>query len=160
MLEKNDQLKLQREVAAARKAMAEIIGKRYPEITDQDLLNYLVEIEMADPTEEEAARMSRAISSDYTYQLLERGKKFLEEDEKPNKGAKKSVAKKSVVKKAAKKSGARKVICITTGLTFDSMKQAAEFYGLKSASGISKCCKGDQKTSGTYNGKKLVWQFA
>lgn len=57
-------------------------------------------------------------------------------------------------------SRAKAVVCLTTGMVFDSMKAAAEYYGLKSANGISKCCNGKQKTSGKHNGQKLVWQFA
>ena len=38
------------------------------------------------------------------------------------------------------------VICITTGQKFNSMKEAAEALGC-SASGVSKCCRGVQKTT-------------
>ncbi len=56
-------------------------------------------------------------------------------------------------------SRAKAVVCLTTGKTFASIKEAAAYYGMKTGSGISKCCKGQQKTSGKHNGQKLVWQF-
>lgn len=143
--ERQEQKELQMEVEAARVAMNRVIRKRYPEIEDEDLINYLVEIEMADPTFHEAHIMSAEIQIQRVDRLL-------------NKYNKKPQGKKSA-KKATKKSGARKVICKTTGKAFDSMKAAAEYYGLKSSTGISKCCKGTQKTSGTYNGQKLEWKF-
>jgi regulator of replication initiation timing len=63
-----------------------------------------------------------------------------------------------IVKKHNSRSKA--VICVTTGMTFDSIKEAAEYYGMKSANGISKCCNGKQKSAGKHNGQKLEWQFA
>lgn len=57
-------------------------------------------------------------------------------------------------------SRAKAVICITTGLTFDSIKEAAEYYGIKTSNSISKCCNGKQKSAGKHNGQKLEWQFA
>lgn len=57
-------------------------------------------------------------------------------------------------------SRAKRVICVTTGMVFDSIKAAAQYY-LMSASGISKCCNGKAKSAGKLpNGQKLVWKFA
>ena len=72
----------------------------------------------------------------------------------------KPIAKKSVETKATNKSGAKAVMCITTGRVFTSLKEAAEFYEIKSSYSITKCCKGTQKSAGKYNGQKLEWQYA
>lgn len=56
-------------------------------------------------------------------------------------------------------SRSKAVVCITTGKAFASIKEAAAYYGMKSGSGISKCCKGTQRSSGKHNGQKLVWKF-
>ena len=53
---------------------------------------------------------------------------------------------------------AKKVICITTGKVFDTMKEASEFYNC-GVSGICSCCKGNLKYSGKYNGEKLIWKY-
>ena len=60
----------------------------------------------------------------------------------------------------SKNSRSKRVTCVTTGMTFDSIKAAAEYYGMKSANGISKCCNGKAKSAGKLNGQKLVWRFA
>lgn len=46
------------------------------------------------------------------------------------------------------------VICVETGQTYSSMKEAAEAVGVK-ASGISLCCKGTRKICGGYH-----WRYA
>lgn len=44
------------------------------------------------------------------------------------------------------------VVCIETGIAFDSCKVASEWAGLKNGtSSISRCCKGKQKTAGGYH---------
>ena len=61
-----------------------------------------------------------------------------------------------------RKSGAnnKKVICITTGKEFDSVKKGAEAYGIKSPSDIGKCCRGKLKSAGKLSdGTKLVWKY-
>lgn len=60
---------------------------------------------------------------------------------------------------AKRSSRAKAVICTTTGLVFDSIKKAAEYYGIKASNSISKCCNGKQKSAGKWNNQKLVWQF-
>lgn len=65
-----------------------------------------------------------------------------------------------VEKPQPRNSRAKAVICITTGLTFDSIKEAADYYGIKTSNSISKCCNGKQKSAGKHNGQKLEWQFA
>ena len=42
--------------------------------------------------------------------------------------------------------------------TFDYIKQGAKYFGCD-YSGISKCCKGELKSSGKYDGYKLVWRY-
>lgn len=52
-----------------------------------------------------------------------------------------------------------KVICITTGKTFDSITAAANFYNCK-ASNIHKCCNGKYKSCGQLpDGTKLQWIY-
>lgn len=53
----------------------------------------------------------------------------------------------------------RKVKCITTGKVFNSIKEASKYYNIEET-GISRCCKGEFKTSGKLpNGTKLVWEY-
>ena len=52
-----------------------------------------------------------------------------------------------------------KIICLTTGEVFNSVKQAEQFYGMKK-SNIRKCCKGERETCGKLpDGTKLKWMF-
>ena len=52
-----------------------------------------------------------------------------------------------------------KVICINTGKIFNSIKEAAEYYGIRQ-SGIQACCCGRYKYSGTLlDGTKLQWMY-
>ena len=53
----------------------------------------------------------------------------------------------------------KKVICITTGETFDSIKDACKRYKVLQSS-ISKCCIGKYKHAGKLNGIKLQWKYA
>ena len=46
--------------------------------------------------------------------------------------------------KGSKNPAARKVQCITTGKTFNTIKEAGEYYLLTSCSDISKVCRGKQ----------------
>lgn len=52
-----------------------------------------------------------------------------------------------------RKARQRKVYCVETGETFDSVKAAADTYDLH-AGHITECCKGERKTSG-----KLHWRY-
>ena len=54
---------------------------------------------------------------------------------------------------------AKSVICITTNMIFDTMKEGGEFYSIKSYNNITNCCKGKQNYCGEYNGQKLVWRY-
>lgn len=55
----------------------------------------------------------------------------------------------------------KKVVCVNTGKTFESLSDAAKYYSAN-ADHISKCCKGLAKSSGTHPkiGEKLLWKFA
>lgn len=59
-----------------------------------------------------------------------------------------------------KNPSARKVICITTGEIFNTMKDAEEKYKVSYHS-ISKCCRGKQKSAGKHpvTGEKLIWEY-
>lgn len=50
------------------------------------------------------------------------------------------------------------VVCVTTGVTFSSAKEAGEYYNC-CASDITKCCKNKKISAGKYNGEKLVWKY-
>lgn len=50
-----------------------------------------------------------------------------------------------------------KVKCITTGVIFNSIKEAADFYKIN-RNHISSCCTGKRKSSGILNGEKLTWK--
>lgn len=53
----------------------------------------------------------------------------------------------------------RKVTCITTGETFNYIKEAAEKYNI-CPQGISHCCRGKYKTAGKLpNGTPLQWKY-
>jgi group I intron endonuclease len=56
----------------------------------------------------------------------------------------------------------KKVTCITTGETFETMKEAGEAYGIKCYVSIGQACRGKFKTSGIHpkTGEKLKWKFA
>lgn len=52
-----------------------------------------------------------------------------------------------------------KVVCVTTGMVFDSIADGARFYGC-SPRFIPACCRGERKSCGKLpDGTKLVWQY-
>ena len=53
----------------------------------------------------------------------------------------------------------KKVICITTGITFDSIKDASNHYNV-SQGNISCCCIGTRKHAGKLDGIPLQWKYA
>lgn len=58
------------------------------------------------------------------------------------------------------KSKCKKVICITTNKKFESVKDAANFYNLKSKGNIVSCCQGKLNYCGTLSdGTKLIWKY-
>ena len=58
--------------------------------------------------------------------------------------------------------GIIKVVCVNTGREFFSMKQAANWCGLKDTSNIGRCCKGLRETAGTHpqTKERLKWKYA
>lgn len=50
------------------------------------------------------------------------------------------------------------VICITTGMIFDSIREGANYYNCSEKTIIG-CCKGRCKSAGKLNGEKLVWEY-
>ena len=73
-------------------------------------------------------------------------------------GHKHSAATKAKMKKIRLEKYARSVTCITTGETFDSVKSAAQHYGLYDTN-IVRCCKGVNKHTGKLNGQPLEWAY-
>ena len=54
----------------------------------------------------------------------------------------------------------KKVICITTGKQFNSIKEAAKYYNIKNKADISRVCKGKRRYCGSLaNGVKLEWGY-
>ena len=52
-----------------------------------------------------------------------------------------------------------KVICITTGETFNSQTEAAIHYNVAQSS-IVRCCRGVRKSAGELNGVRLQWKYS
>ena len=73
-------------------------------------------------------------------------------------GHKHSAETKAKMKKIRLEKYARSVTCITTGETFDSVKSAAQKYGLYDTN-IVRCCKGVNKHTGKLNGQPLEWAY-
>ena len=53
----------------------------------------------------------------------------------------------------------RSVMCITTGKTFDCIKDAAIHYDINKNNIVS-CCQGKRKHAGRLNGVRLQWKYA
>ena len=73
-------------------------------------------------------------------------------------GHKHSAETKAKMKKIRLEKYARSVTCVTTGETFDSVKSAAQHYGLYDTN-IVRCCKGVNKHTGKLNGQPLEWAY-
>ena len=52
----------------------------------------------------------------------------------------------------------KKVICITTGEKFNSVKKAGNHYGINQSS-IAACCRKERKHAGKLNGVRLQWKY-
>ena len=63
--------------------------------------------------------------------------------------------------KGSKHYKSRKVLCITTGRRFNTIKEAAEYYYIDSYINIIKCCKEKRKSAGKHpvTGEKLIWKY-
>ena len=75
-----------------------------------------------------------------------------------NKGKKNSEEHNRKIGEAMKGKTSKKVVCITTGEIFDSMKEAGNYYNV-TRSNITLCCKGIRKSAGKLNGTKLQWIY-
>lgn len=64
---------------------------------------------------------------------------------------------KGVMKAYTKSKNAKETLCVTTGQVFESAGKAAEYYGLDN----TKVCAAarNNKTCGSYNGKRLTWRY-
>lgn len=61
----------------------------------------------------------------------------------------------------AKHSHPHPVICLTTGQRFDCIRMAKDYFEMKSASGISACCRGVTTYSGRLkDGTRMKWAYA
>ncbi len=61
--------------------------------------------------------------------------------------------------KAANEKHKRRVICLTTGKIFESIKDAADYYHISSKSNIIRACTNHGRHAGMYNGEHLSWAY-
>lgn len=56
---------------------------------------------------------------------------------------------------------AKRVICITTGKEFNTIKDGATYYNIRGKASISSCCNGKLKSAGKHpiTGEKLIWKY-
>ena len=54
----------------------------------------------------------------------------------------------------------KKIICLTTGEEFNSIKEASNIYNIEKTN-ISACCRGKVKSAGKHpvTGEKMIWKF-
>jgi group I intron endonuclease len=71
-----------------------------------------------------------------------------------NLGKKHSDETKKKLSESHKGLGSKKVICIETGVVYDSIKEASEKNNIKGRGHISACCKGGRMTAGGYH-----WEY-
>ena len=76
----------------------------------------------------------------------------------PNKGKKMSAETKKKQSESHKGKLSKKVICITTGKTFNSIADATINYNVPK-SNIVYCCKGKRNYAGKLNGVRLQWKY-
>lgn len=100
---------------------------------------------------------NHSIKSNKTYNKSVRGKHLLWLDEY-EKCTDEDIQRYLKWCKPKSRSRNRKVICVTTNKIFNSIKEAGEYYKIKT-SGIIRCCNKKFKYSGKLNGKKLSWEY-
>ena len=88
-----------------------------------------------------------------------KGKKNSEEHNRKISESSKGKKMSDEAKRKMSESHIKKVICITTGETFDSMSDAAIHYNVVISS-ISKCCRGARDSAGELNGVRLQWKYS
>lgn len=54
--------------------------------------------------------------------------------------------------------GRKRILCITTNMEFDSIRDAANFYNICEKN-ISSAAKGKRNSCGSFNGQPLKWKF-
>lgn len=61
----------------------------------------------------------------------------------------------------SKNAESKPVLCVNTGIIFESMKLAAKWCGLKNSPMIGEVCRGKRKSAGKHpvSGEKLKWEF-
>ena len=61
----------------------------------------------------------------------------------------------------SKNPNSKRVRNLETGIVFDTIKEASEWCGLKSVSGIGQCCLGKRNVSGRHpiTNKPLHWEY-
>ena len=84
-----------------------------------------------------------------------KGKKISEETKQKMSEAKKG----KKFSEEHKQKLSKKVICITTGEKFNSVKKAGNHYGINQSS-IAACCRKERKHAGELNGIRLQWKYA
>lgn len=63
-------------------------------------------------------------------------------------------------KKGKDNVNAKSVVCLTTGLKFDTLVEARDYYNLKSVGNICSCCRGKMKSYGKLeDGTRLTWAY-
>ena len=120
----------------------------------------------AGKTEEEMEEIGKKKSESHKgmHYSEERNKK-ISESKKGKKISEETKQKMSEAKKGKKFSEehkqklSKKVICITTGEKFNSVKKAGNHYGINQSS-IAACCRKERKHAGELNGIRLQWKYA
>ena len=115
--------------------------------------------------EEELIRTNRAYDSEYGYnkdignKRTDKTKDRISEAHKGKYLTDETKAKISKANSGSNNHKARKVICITTMTVFDTITEAADYYGINNGD-ICSCCKGKYKSAGKLSdGTKLVWKY-
>ena len=86
-----------------------------------------------------------------------KGRKNSEETKRKMSEAKRKMSEET--KRKMSEAQSKKVICITTGKIFDSIKDAGDYYNVVKSS-ISKCCRKTRKSAGKLqDGTKLQWKY-
>ena len=112
--------------------------------------------------EEGLIRTNKTYDSNYGYNKHignAKGYKYSEEAKVKISEAKSGVNNPFYGKYGANSPNHKSVICTTTNVVFDTVREGADYYGIYK-SDISKCCKGKKRSAGkSFDGTKLVWRY-
>ena len=115
------------------------------------------------PSERTRQKMSEARKGEdnpmYGKHHSEETRQKISESHKGKYHSEESKQKMSDNKKGRKNPKFKPIICITTGCCFNTSREAADYYNIKSSSNIRDCCRGKKTSSGKLNGEKLVWKY-